>query len=49
MKTKKTKKFNNRKQAMDFASVVRGFAEGPFIDENLEQTFIVFYKERRTK
>lgn len=45
----KTKPFHNKRMADAFAKDVRGFVEGPFIDEHLEQTYIVFYKERRTR
>ena len=45
----KTKQFTKRQQAQAFANDVKGFVEGPFINEHLENQYIVFYNERRTK
>lgn len=40
----KTKQFNNKSQAYAFARDVRGFVEGPFVDEKLNNNYIVFFK-----
>lgn len=40
----KAKEFHSKQQAQAFAQDVRGFVEGPFINEHLENQYIVFYK-----
>ena len=42
----KTKIFTNYKEAKDFAVKVKGFIEGPFIDDRLNKEYIVFYKAK---
>lgn len=43
----KSKVFKNRQQAFAFAKDMRGFVEGPFIDNKLNSEYVVFYKGRR--
>lgn len=45
----KTQTFGNKRLAEAFAKDVRGFVEGPFINDRLDSNYIVFYKERRTR
>jgi hypothetical protein len=39
-----TRTFRSKEEAQNFAKTVRGFIEGPFIDEKLEASYIVFFK-----
>lgn len=41
----KTANFFRKKDAFDFAKEVHGFVEGPFFDDELNRTWMVFYKE----
>ena len=41
----KSANFKRKADANNFAKEVHGFVEGPFIDDNLDYTYTVFYKE----
>lgn len=43
----RSKHFDSKKEAFEFAKKVRGFVDGPFIDWNLNANYIVFYKEEK--
>jgi hypothetical protein len=44
----KTQTFGNKRQAEAFAKEVRGFVEGPFVNDKLHSSYIVFYKGGKT-
>lgn len=44
----KTQTFGNKRQAESFAKDVKGFVEGPFIDDKLHSNYIVFYRGGKT-
>ena len=46
--TMKTQTFGNKRQAESFAKDVKGFVEGPFIDDKLHSNYIVFYRGGKT-
>lgn len=43
MKNLESKEFNNKADAVQFCKDNKGSYEGPFIDDNLNKTWVVFY------
>lgn len=43
----KSKEFNRKADAVEFAKEVKGFCEGPFLDDKMNAEWIVFWKEEK--